>query len=314
MKIQEIAKLAGVSTATVSRVFSHHPNVKKEVADHVLAVARQYNYRPRLSGKQRNIVIISPYKQIYPAAEFVEMVSGELIRELSDRRYRIEIIPHDNLDRLNGISFCGAIGIGINPPEKWDEWYGVPLVIVDKIPEKKMPGIGFVHSDESQGMELAVKHLASCGCRKIGALIHGTPDSGNVKIRQKGLLNSLKKHTGHAASSLIRICTPETFFEEMGKLLQQGVDGVFCGGGGNFGGIAAYCLYLYGKKIPDEIRLISSERHRISRYCIPAQTTITQDYQKLASETVVLLEQMIHGDKGSLEKVLPYSLIVRDST
>jgi LacI family transcriptional regulator len=133
-------------------------------------------------------------------------------------------------------------------------------------------------------------------------------------IRQKGLLNSLKKHCSSVSASQIRICTPETFFEEMGKLLQMGIDGVFCGGGGNFGGIAAYCLSLYGKKIPDEIRLISSERHRISRYCIPAQTTITQDYQKLASETIALLEQMIHGDKVPLEIVLPYSLIARDST
>ena len=173
MKIQDIARLAGVSTATVSRVFSHHPNVRKEVADQVLATARKYNYRPRLSGKQRNVVIISPYKQVYPAAEFVDMVSAELFRELSGRGFRIEIIPHDDLDRLNGISFCGAIGIGIEPPETWDEWFGVPLVIVDKVPEKKFPGIGFVHSDEMQGMELAVGHLAERGCRKVGAILHG---------------------------------------------------------------------------------------------------------------------------------------------
>ena len=40
MKIQEIARLAGVSTATVSRVFSHHPSIRPEVREHVFAVAR----------------------------------------------------------------------------------------------------------------------------------------------------------------------------------------------------------------------------------------------------------------------------------
>ena len=48
MKIQEIARLAGVSTATVSRVFSHHPSIRPEVREHVFAVARQYGYHPRL--------------------------------------------------------------------------------------------------------------------------------------------------------------------------------------------------------------------------------------------------------------------------
>ena len=49
MKIQEIARLAGVSTATVSRVFSLHPNIRDEVRAQVFAVARSCGYHPRLS-------------------------------------------------------------------------------------------------------------------------------------------------------------------------------------------------------------------------------------------------------------------------
>ena len=100
----------------------------------------------------------------------------------------------------------------------------------------------------------------------------------------------------------------------MGKLLQSGIDGVFCGGGGGtFGGIAAYCLSLYGKKIPADIRLISSERQRISRYCIPAQTTISPDYRLMAQVTIGHLKNLIRGEKVPSETVLPYSLIPRDS-
>ena len=314
MKIQEIAALAGVSTATVSRVFSHHPNIRPEVREQVLNVARRYGYRPRLSGKQKNIVIITPYKQIYPAAEFVEMVTSELIRELALNHFRIEILPHDNLERLGEISFCGAIGIGIDPPPEWDEWFSLPLVIIDKIPDRKVPGVTYVHSDEKQGMELAVAHLSERGCRKVGAILHGAPGTGNVDCRKKGLLQAFRKYRLPADSSLVKICSPETFFEEMGKLLQNGIDGVFCGGGGNFGGIAAYCLSLYGRKIPSDIRLVSSERHRISRYCIPAQTTISPDYEEMSRTAIQHLKSLIHGEKVPAETVLPYSLIVRDST
>lgn len=314
MKIQEIAALAGVSTATVSRVFSHHPNIRPEVREQVLNVARRYHYRPRLSGKQKNIVIITPYKQLYPAAEFVEMVNSELIRELALNHFRIEILPHDNLERLGEISFCGAVGIGIEPPPQWDEWFSQPLIIIDKVPKRKTPGVVYVHSDEDQGMGLAVGHLAERGCRKVGAILHGVPGMGNVDFRKKGLLSAFRKYRLPQDESLVKICTPETFFEEMSKLLHNGIDGVFCGGGSNFGGIAAYCLSLFGRKIPAEIRLVSSERSRISRYCIPAQTTISPDYEELARTVIGHLEKLICGQTVPFETVLPYRLIVRDST
>lgn len=314
MKIREIAVLAGVSMATVSRVFSHHPNIRKEVREHVLAVAQQYGYRPRLSGKQKNIVVIVPYKQIYPVAEFVDMVTSELIQILALSGYRIELLPLDNLERLFEISFCGAIGIGIEVPDQWDEKFAIPLVIIDKIPEKKIPGVSFVHSDEKQGMDLAISHLAERGCRKIGALIHGVPGTGNVDIRMRSVQTAMAAHGLPDDAHLIRAVLTENFLEEMGKMLQLGIDGVFACGGANFGGIVAYSLALFGKKIPQDIRVVSSERHRISRYCIPAQTTISPDYAKLAETVVMQLEKMIKERTVSSEIVLPYSLIVRDST
>lgn len=314
MKIQEIAKLAGVSTATVSRVFSHHPNIRKKVREHVLAVAQQYGYRPRLSGKQKNIVIIVPYKQIYPVAEFVDMVTSELILKLALCGYRIELLPLDNLERLSEISFCGAVGIGIDVPEKWDEKFALPLIIIDKIPKKKVQGVTFVYSDEKQGMDLAIDHLAERGCKKIGVIIHGIPGCGNVDIRMRAVQLSMQEHGLPSDSTLIRAVLTENFLEEMGKMLQLGIDGVFCCGGANFGGIAAYSLSLFGKKIPGDIRLISSERHRISRYCIPSQTTISPDYGKLAESVVKQLDRMINDDSSSAEVILPYSLIVRDSS
>ena len=313
LKIQEIAELANVSTATVSRVFSHHPNVRPEVREKVLTVARRHGYRPRLSGKQRNIVIITPYKELYPAAEFVDMVTSGLIRELAGGNFRIEILPHDNLERLGEISFCGAVGIGIDPPENWDEDFALPLVIIDKIPEREFPGVSYVHSDEKQGMELAAGHLAERGCRNIGALLHGAPGLGNVDLRRECFLHALKERGLAADEAAVRICPTENFFEEMGKLIRLGIDGVFCGGG-NFGGIAAYCLSLYGKRIPQDIRLVSSERQRISRYCIPPQTTISQDYDAIAATAIRRLDGMIRGTMPAARTVLPYHLLVRDST
>lgn len=313
MKIQDLAKIAGVSTATVSRVFSHHPNVRSEVRERVLAAARRHGYLPRLSGKRKDVVLLVPYQQSYPAPEYVEMVTTELIAALAKRKFRIEILPHDNLDQLNGNSFCGAVAIGVDAPPQWEERFALPLVTIDR-PWNKLSCCFAVRSDEIQGMTLAIEHLRVRGCTKVGVLIYGARSVGNVELRFTGALQALKKCGLPSGRHLVKVADADSFLEETGKLLRNGIDGLFCCGGSNAGGVAAYCLSLYERRIPEDIRLVSSERVRISRYCIPPQTTISQDYTRLAERTVSVIEAAMAGDNFPPETVLPYHLIERDST
>ena len=51
MNIKKFAELAGVSPATVSRVFSRNPGVSEELAQRILKTAAEYNYHPRISEK-----------------------------------------------------------------------------------------------------------------------------------------------------------------------------------------------------------------------------------------------------------------------
>jgi DNA-binding LacI/PurR family transcriptional regulator len=78
--------------------------------------------------------------------------------------------------------------------------------------------------------------------------------------------------------------------------------------------VAAYSLNLYNRRIPEDIKLVSSERHRISSYCIPAQTTISPDYEKLACCVVEQLKSLLENSGNAGEISLPYNLIVREST
>ena len=93
MTIREIAHLAGVSPATVSRVFSHHPGIGEEVRKHVLEVTRKHHYSPRMGGKRRNVVIITPYQSEFPAQSCVDMLLMALMRTLPPRGFRLEILP-----------------------------------------------------------------------------------------------------------------------------------------------------------------------------------------------------------------------------
>ncbi|MBO4649073.1 MAG: LacI family DNA-binding transcriptional regulator [Lentisphaeria bacterium] len=314
MKIQEIAKLAGVSPSTVSRVFSHHPNIRAEIREKVFAVARKHAYHPRLSTRQRNVVIITPYSSVYPVQCCVEMILMALTRELPQRGFRLEVLPQDNLERLDSIQFCAAAAIGAEPDDfaRWTDRFSVPLIIIDREAKKLSPEVYVVRSDETQGMELAISHLHENGCRKIGCIIHGKPGTGNADIRQESIRKSLKKHGLPHDDSLIRFGDDAEYLEIVGRLLRQNVDALFCPGGSG-GILCAYALSMFGRKIPEDISLIASEQTFFSRYGTPPQTTITPDYQALAEAVAEVIETRIAGGKAPARTVLPYLLIGRES-
>lgn len=314
MKIQEIAKLAGVSPSTVSRVFSHHPNISEEIRERVFAISRQYAYHPRLSNKQHNVVIITLYQSVYPVQCCVEMILMALTRELPRRGFRLEILPQDNLERLDAIQFCAAAAIGVEPKDfqHWADRFSVPLVLLGREAELNSQEVYLVRSDEAQGMELALEHLYENGCRRIGCIIHGSPGTGNVDIRQDAIRRFLQKKGLPADHSLIYLGPDEAYLEIIGKLLRQKIDALFCPGGSG-GILAAYALSLFGKQVPDDISLIASEQTFFSRYGIPPQTTITPDYQAMASAVADVIEDRISGRKHAVRTVLPYLLIRRES-
>lgn len=110
-------------------------------------------------------------------------------------RFPARILPQDNLERLDGIQFCAAAAIGAEPGDfkHWADRFSVPLVIIDREAKLNSPEVYLVRSDEAQGMELAIDHLYSRGCRKTGCIIHGKPGTGNADIRHEAICRILKK-------------------------------------------------------------------------------------------------------------------------
>jgi len=316
MTINEIAKLAGVSTATVSRVFSHHPNIRPDVREHVFAVAKQHGYHPRVANKQKNVVIITPYNSVYPVQSCVDMILMALTQELPRRGFRLEILPQNNLERLDSIQFCGAVAIGAEPADffSWPDRFSVPLVIVDRDAKKNLHDVYFVHASEEQGMDIAIGHLHERGCRRVGSIIHGSPGTGNADARQAAIVKALEGRGLPADDSLIYFSGPgtEKYVELIGKLLRQGVDSLFCPGG-NAGIVSLYAFSLYGRRVPEDISLIASEQTFFSQYAVPPQTTITQDYQAVAVAVADVVEAWMDGLTPERKTVIPYKLIIRES-
>ncbi len=317
MNIQKIAELAGVSPATVSRVFSHHPGIGDAIRARVFEISRKHGYHPRFSNRQKNVVIITPYNSVFPVQSCVDMILMALTQILPEQGFRLEILPVNNLERLESIQFCGAVAIGCEASDfpGWANRFSVPLIIVDRPPERKrLENVCFVRSDEVQGMTLAIDHLYARGCRKIGCIIHGTPERGNALVRFHAVTEALKKH-GLPADSLY-ICYSgdgnEKYVELIGKLLKRGVDALFCPGG-NAGIISLYALALFNRHIPEDVSLIASEQTFFSQFAVPPQTTITPDYTALAKTVAEVLSKWLDNEPLLPSVTLPCQLLVRES-
>jgi len=318
MNIRKIADIAGVSPATVSRVFSRNPGVNKDIADKIRKIAVKYNYHPRISEKLKNVLIITPYNGSYPVQSCIDMLLMALTAELPEAGFRVEILPINSLERVPDIRFCAAAAIGIEPSAlaDWEDKFAEPLIFMDRHPGAVKSGnnVFFVNSDEFSGMELALKHLKERNCRKIGCIIHGNPGEGNVSLREQAIRAALKKLDLPDASQLIHFSGNDNsrYVEQVGKLLKLGVDALFCPGG--CAGITVlYAMSLFNKRIPEDISLIASEQTFFSNYAVPPQTTVTQEYQQLARKVRELIEKYLAGENIPRISTLPYRLIVRES-
>jgi LacI family transcriptional regulator len=316
IKIQELARRAGVSIATVSRVFNHHPNIRPELRQRVFEAAREHGYQPRLSLKQKNVVIITPYDAVWPVQGCVDMILMALTQELPRRGFRLEILPVNNRDRLGEIQFCAAVAIGAEPADfaNWPERFPVPLVIMDRDGKPRPPHVFHVRSDEAQGMKIAIAHLHESGCRKIGCIIHGDPGTGNADLRHAAILRALEAKKLPCDDSLVLFsgAGDERYVELIGKLLRRGVDALFCPGG-NAGIIALHAFSLYGRRVPEDISLIASEQTSFSHYTVPPLTTISPDYAAMAAAAADAIEACLDGGAPQARTVLPYGLLKRES-
>ncbi|MFA6286736.1 MAG: LacI family DNA-binding transcriptional regulator [Opitutaceae bacterium] len=316
IKIVEFARLAKVSMATVSRVFNHHPSIRPELRRHVLSVAQAHGYRPRLSLKQKNVVVVTPYHPVWPVHSCVDMILMALTQEMPRRGFRLEILPADNLSRLADIQFCAAVAIGTEPSDfaDWPDRFPVPLVVLDRERKTGSPLLFTIRSDEAQGMDLAVGHLHERGCRQIGCIIHGSPGTGNADQRHAGIQRALAARGLPHDESLILFSGDGDgkYTELIGKLLKRGVDALFCPGG-NAGIIALHAFSLYNRKVPDDISLIASEQTSFSDYTVPPLTTISPDYSAMAAATADAIEAYLAGRAPVSHTVLPYGLIKRES-
>ncbi|KGE17173.1 LacI family DNA-binding transcriptional regulator [Paenibacillus wynnii] len=207
---KEVAELAGVSEATVSRVLNNVGPLKEETKQKVLAAAKELGYVPsslaRSFARKRsgNLGVVMPYlpkARLFSAYYFSEILSG-IGSKAREEGYDLLMLfrdPDGTLDYsgmfgMRKIDGCIILGAKDEPEELHalrhirDE--GQPFCVINQ----HFEGEGFfeVDADHEVGSWQAVKHLIQQGHRKI-AFLNGPPEYSNSRDRHNGYVRALKE-------------------------------------------------------------------------------------------------------------------------
>jgi LacI family transcriptional regulator len=327
--IRDIADLAGVSIATVSRVLNDRPDVAPETREAVLQVVRQQGFstnrgaRGLSSGRTGIIGLTLP---LIADAYFGPILSGAS-EALYERDLRIMLCPtlheHDRevslLERLTHGTTDGAI---LMLPEESDEELlhlqeiGYPIVVVD--PRVQTPdGIPCVSAMHNAGAKLAVEHLLELGHRRIGA-IAGAPGWYATEERLHGYRAALAGAGILPDPKLIvysdwRIPRGIEAAEEL-LSLPDPPTAIF-GFNDNVAIGALKAARRHGLSVPEDLSIVGFDDTFQATIVTPNLTTVRQPLAELGRMGVSLLTRLLAGQRlDALRIELSTVLVVREST
>ena len=322
ISIREVAKLAGVPAATVSRVINGSAKVSPEKRDRVLRAIEETKFVPNevartlFKGSAKIIGLIIPsIRNPY----FTEL-AARLDELATEQGYRLFLsnVGYDitrermALQMLESMNADGAILVpGCREDRSSLEQFSIPLVVVDS--DCDGPADSYIYCDYYQGAQMAMAHLTACGCGKI-VCIRGPQNTFSGQSRFAGYQDYCEAHgiAQHVVDCDYDFDAGLAMTEE---LLQRypDVDGILA-----CNDIVAISTYkiLHKRKIsvPDQIQLIGFDDISLSSLISPELTTIKQpldEMAKMAMERV--LNQGATEERGG-RHILPVSLIVRETT
>jgi DNA-binding LacI/PurR family transcriptional regulator len=330
LQMADIAKLAGVSTATVSRALNGSESIRPETRERIQALAQAHQYTVHAgaknlrSGENRTLGLVIPYSAHLPMQltdPFFLAMMGQLADAMTAAQYDLLLsrVDADRLDECAALYDSGRVA-GIVMVGQWDHHdqlnalakRRVPLVVWGAmLPDQLYCSVG---SDNFNGGLQATSHLIEKGRRHIAYL--GDFHSGEAKLRFDGYCQALKKNNIALRPELC-IRSPYTPLEA-----QQAMHG-FCDKGIQIDGLFAASdliainamgvLNARGFKVPDDIAVVGYDDVDASRHSFPPLSTIRQPLD-LAARVLLesLLEVMRSGQPASRQ--LSSELVVRAST
>ncbi|MFF5897275.1 LacI family DNA-binding transcriptional regulator [Streptomyces argenteolus] len=323
--IDDVARRAGVSGQTVSRVANGRSNVGAATRERVLKAMRELGYRPNSaaralrSGRFRSIGVIVFTLTSYGNLRTLEAVAAAA----TERRYTITLMPLERpthadvnvaLDRLGEQAVDGVIVLIeshlIGAAEEARLHRGVPVVTVDSRVAGRSP---VVDTDQVAGARLATEHLLGLGHETVWH-VAGPRDSDSAVLRLRGWRETLRAHGRPVPEPVHGDWYADSGYTAGRRLsAEPGVTAVFAANDQMALGVLR-ALTEARLRIPEDVSVAGFDDMPESRNFIPPLTTVHQDFAAIGRTAVRALAQEIEGGPPAEYLGIAPRLMVRGST
>lgn len=323
-KLDDVAALVGVSTATVSRFFNNPDVVKQATADKIREAISKTGYIPNMlagglaSNRTRDVAVMIPHLNNSIFNETIEAMVAELsaaghnvmigLTDLDPSR-RDEIILQALGRRADAIIATGAIE---GPMREALQRSGTPVIEIWDLPEDPVDlAVGFSH--HAVGVDIA-RFLKTRGYSRPHVI---TATGARARMRRDALIEEwielgglpptedtvdIPSRFGHARAAFASI-----------RRLEEMPDVVVCGSDWLAQGLIVEAM-ASGFKVPDDIAVVGFGNSSVADEMRPTITTIDIDGRRIAREAIALLRRRADGEKIANRSVdVGFRLIARAS-
>ncbi|MCC3373851.1 LacI family DNA-binding transcriptional regulator [Cohnella sp. REN36] len=325
--IRDIAKAAGVSVATVSKVLNGYTTVSKATRENVLRIVADMQFRPNTAARAlvgRRSMTLGVFLTTGIAHPFFVSLLGGIDEALQARGYDLiylsqlsahpdyNFVQHCLSRNVEGVLVFGFQHDQLNMDELVDA--GIPAMFIDL--DRTGPRAGYISSDNAAAIEQAVAYLDGLRHRRI-AFITGIPGSYTGERRLAGFRQGLADRRLPYRPDYIAEgdFSRESGYAAMRRLLalpERPTAVVCCSDRSAFGAIDA--IREAGLSVPDDISIIGFDDIEAAGNVRPALTTVRQDMRAIGRTAIEMLDRLVvDPDCPSPEIILPTELIVRET-
>jgi DNA-binding LacI/PurR family transcriptional regulator len=324
-KMVDVARLAGLSHQTVSRVVNNRANVNPTTRARVLAAIQELQYRPNsaaralVTGKSQTLGVVTFNSTLHgPASTLYGIEQAAL-----DSHYFITVATLRSTDRpavrqaIDRLVNQGVDGILVIAPLESvaqalsDLPRGLPIVAVEGDGDAE---IDTVTVDQHAGARAATEHLLEHGHKTVWH-VGGPQDWFEARHRLAGWQAALEDAGAEVPQPLYGDWSAQSGFAA-GRVLARmpDVTAVFAANDSMALGVLR-ALHDHGRQVPGHVSLIGFDDLPEVAYLTPRLTTVRQDFAEVGRRGLALLvEQIESGVKGPRRVVVGTTLVVRDST
>ena len=325
--IADVAKAAGVSQQTISRVLNDKGEVSEATRQRVRAVIDRLGYRPSsiarglATHRTLTIGLVVPdvanpfFSEIARGAADAAHAAGYsvlLCNTVEDPKREIGALHTLEEKRVDGVVLCSS-RLPVDDLQKLVTRLPAVVLVNRQLPDVST---GTVRVDDAAGARLAVRHLLALGRHTIGFLA-GPPVSQSGRERARGFEEALAEAGLPRVPGLIRACTPylEGGREATAALLaaHPGIDALFCYNDLVAVGALAACAEM-SCQVPENVAVVGCDDTLLAGLVTPSLTTLHVPQRELGATAVDMLLKRIGGCVVECaEIVLQPQLIVRTS-